>query len=231
MLRLVAAGLSNRQIAETLEDLGAHRQVPRHRHLQQARRRQPRAGGGARRRARPALGVGRAERRSLYAQDVGRPVASLISTLSVSDRSPPVPTHEATTRCDPTIAIMTTTSRNGRTRRRRASRSPAAHRVWASRWSANSSRRGARVAFVARTRGHVEAVARAHPGAYGIVGDVARKEDIYPIALQIPATLAVSTCSSTTRPASDRRRLRCWPTPSVRISSWRWPPTCSARSA
>jgi NAD(P)-dependent dehydrogenase (short-subunit alcohol dehydrogenase family) len=49
--------------------------------------------------------------------------------------------------------------------------------------------RGARVAFVARTREHVESVARAHPGAYGIVGDVAQKEDIYPIALQIVGNL------------------------------------------
>jgi len=49
--------------------------------------------------------------------------------------------------------------------------------------------RGARVAFVARTRAHVEAVARAHPGAHGIVGDVSRKEDIYPIALQIAGNL------------------------------------------
>ena len=49
--------------------------------------------------------------------------------------------------------------------------------------------RGAHVAFVARTPAHVEAVARAHPGAHGIVGDVARKEDIYPIALQIAGIL------------------------------------------
>jgi len=47
------------------------------------------------------------------------------------------------------------------------------------------TRRGARVAFVARTRERVDEVARAHPNAYGIVGDVASKEDIYPIALQI----------------------------------------------
>jgi NAD(P)-dependent dehydrogenase (short-subunit alcohol dehydrogenase family) len=47
------------------------------------------------------------------------------------------------------------------------------------------TRRGARVAFVARTRERVDDVARAHPNAYGIVGDVASKEDIYPIALQI----------------------------------------------
>jgi len=50
-------------------------------------------------------------------------------------------------------------------------------------------RRGARVAFVARTRERVDEVARAHPRAFGIVGDVARKEDIYPIALQIAGNL------------------------------------------
>jgi len=49
--------------------------------------------------------------------------------------------------------------------------------------------RGARVAFVARTPARVEAIARAHPAAYGIVGDVARKEDIHPIALQIVGNL------------------------------------------
>jgi NAD(P)-dependent dehydrogenase (short-subunit alcohol dehydrogenase family) len=49
--------------------------------------------------------------------------------------------------------------------------------------------RGARVAFVARTRDRVEAVARAHPGSHGVVGDVAKKEDIYPIALQITGNL------------------------------------------
>ena len=50
-------------------------------------------------------------------------------------------------------------------------------------------RRGARVAFVARTGERVDEVARAHPGACGIVGDVAQKEDIYPIALQIAGNL------------------------------------------
>jgi NAD(P)-dependent dehydrogenase (short-subunit alcohol dehydrogenase family) len=49
--------------------------------------------------------------------------------------------------------------------------------------------RRARVAFVARTRGRVEDVARDHPGTVGIVGDVARKEDIYPVALQIAGAL------------------------------------------
>src|SRR5437763_13392799 len=49
-------------------------------------------------------------------------------------------------------------------------------------------RRKAQVAFVART---ARAVARAagETGAHGIVGDVARKEDIHPIALQIGAAL------------------------------------------
>jgi NAD(P)-dependent dehydrogenase (short-subunit alcohol dehydrogenase family) len=49
--------------------------------------------------------------------------------------------------------------------------------------------RGAQVAFVARTREQVERVAREHPGAHGIVGDVSKKDDIYPIALQITGTL------------------------------------------
>ena len=46
-------------------------------------------------------------------------------------------------------------------------------------------RDGARVAFIARGRERVEAVQRACPGTHGIVGDVASKEAIYPIALQI----------------------------------------------
>jgi NAD(P)-dependent dehydrogenase (short-subunit alcohol dehydrogenase family) len=46
-------------------------------------------------------------------------------------------------------------------------------------------RRGAHVAFVARTRDRVERVAAELAGAYGIVGDVSKKEDIYPIAVQI----------------------------------------------
>jgi NAD(P)-dependent dehydrogenase (short-subunit alcohol dehydrogenase family) len=49
--------------------------------------------------------------------------------------------------------------------------------------------RGARVAFVARTRDSVHDVAQSHPGAYGIVGDVGQKNDIYPIALQIMGNL------------------------------------------
>jgi NAD(P)-dependent dehydrogenase (short-subunit alcohol dehydrogenase family) len=51
------------------------------------------------------------------------------------------------------------------------------------------SRRGARVAFVARGRARVERVAAEFPGSHGIVGDVSRKDDIYPIALQIVGEL------------------------------------------
>ena len=49
--------------------------------------------------------------------------------------------------------------------------------------------RAASVAFVGRTRERVEAVARAHHGTHGIVGDVSRKDDIHPIALQIVGNL------------------------------------------
>lgn len=49
-------------------------------------------------------------------------------------------------------------------------------------------RRGARVAFVARSRERVELVAREH-GAHGIVGDISVKDDIYPIAVQIAGEL------------------------------------------
>jgi NAD(P)-dependent dehydrogenase (short-subunit alcohol dehydrogenase family) len=49
--------------------------------------------------------------------------------------------------------------------------------------------RGARVAFVARTRERVAQVARENAGAHGIAGDVSAKEDIYPVALQITGEL------------------------------------------
>jgi len=49
--------------------------------------------------------------------------------------------------------------------------------------------RGARVAFVARTRADVERVASARSGAHGVVGDIAAKHDIYPIALEIAQAL------------------------------------------
>ncbi|HEY0760754.1 MAG TPA: SDR family oxidoreductase [Pyrinomonadaceae bacterium] len=49
--------------------------------------------------------------------------------------------------------------------------------------------KGARVAFVARTRERVEQVARENPGAHGIVADIGAKEDIYPTAVQITGEL------------------------------------------
>lgn len=48
---------------------------------------------------------------------------------------------------------------------------------------------GAQVAFVARTPARVAQVARSLPGTHGLVGDITRKDDIYPLALQITAAL------------------------------------------
>jgi NAD(P)-dependent dehydrogenase (short-subunit alcohol dehydrogenase family) len=53
--------------------------------------------------------------------------------------------------------------------------------------------RGARVTFVARDRERVSRIAAAM-GAHGIVGDIARKEDIHPIALQIVGMLGGLDC-------------------------------------
>ena len=52
----------------------------------------------------------------------------------------------------------------------------------------NLTARGARVAFVARTRASVERVAQ-ETGASGFVGDVGRKDDIHPMALEITWSL------------------------------------------
>jgi NAD(P)-dependent dehydrogenase (short-subunit alcohol dehydrogenase family) len=49
--------------------------------------------------------------------------------------------------------------------------------------------RSAQVAFVARSRERVERVVREQHGAHGIVGDVSKKEDAYPIAMQIVGAL------------------------------------------
>jgi NAD(P)-dependent dehydrogenase (short-subunit alcohol dehydrogenase family) len=49
--------------------------------------------------------------------------------------------------------------------------------------------RGAQVAFVARRREGVEGVMREHAGAHGIVGDVSKRDDIHPIAVQIVGLL------------------------------------------
>jgi NAD(P)-dependent dehydrogenase (short-subunit alcohol dehydrogenase family) len=50
-------------------------------------------------------------------------------------------------------------------------------------------RRGARVAFIARSRERVERVAREHRGTHGIVGDISSKDDIYPVAMQVVGEL------------------------------------------
>ena len=49
--------------------------------------------------------------------------------------------------------------------------------------------RGARVAFVARRRPDVERTMLDFPAAHGIAGDVSRKEDVHPIAIQILGAL------------------------------------------
>src|SRR5687768_16858156 len=49
--------------------------------------------------------------------------------------------------------------------------------------------RGARVAFVARHRPDVERTMLDSPAAHGIVGDVSRKEDVHPIAIQVLGAL------------------------------------------
>ncbi|HTT14000.1 MAG TPA: SDR family oxidoreductase [Burkholderiaceae bacterium] len=49
--------------------------------------------------------------------------------------------------------------------------------------------RGAAIAFVARHAARVAEVARTVAGTHGIAGDVGRKEDIHPIALQITGAL------------------------------------------
>ena len=69
-----------------------------------------------------------------------------------------------------------------------ASRSRAERPASGWRWCNDSSARGARVAFVARTAADVEHTA-IETGAHGIVGDVGEKDDIYPIALQVTAGL------------------------------------------
>ncbi|MBB2842060.1 UNVERIFIED_ORG: NAD(P)-dependent dehydrogenase (short-subunit alcohol dehydrogenase family) [Rhizobium etli] len=48
--------------------------------------------------------------------------------------------------------------------------------------------KGASIAFVARTAANVDRVA-AETGAHGIVADIGKKEDIYPIAMQVTANL------------------------------------------
>ena len=82
---------------------------------------------------------------------------------------------------------------------------------------------GAQVAFVARTAARVEAVAKELPGTHGIVGDVAVKEDIHPIALQILGRLggvdALINNASALGPTPLRPRSLARRRPAVRGSS------------
>ena len=48
---------------------------------------------------------------------------------------------------------------------------------------------GAKVAFVARRRDGVASVMRTLPGAHGIAGDVSKKDEIHPIAIQVLSAL------------------------------------------
>jgi NAD(P)-dependent dehydrogenase (short-subunit alcohol dehydrogenase family) len=50
-------------------------------------------------------------------------------------------------------------------------------------------KQGALVAFVARRREGIAEVLKRFPAAHGIAGDVARKEDIHPIAIQVTSAL------------------------------------------
>lgn len=51
------------------------------------------------------------------------------------------------------------------------------------------TRRGATVGFLARDRERVRAVERDVPGSVGVVGDIAAKDDIHPVALQLVGRL------------------------------------------
>jgi NAD(P)-dependent dehydrogenase (short-subunit alcohol dehydrogenase family) len=48
---------------------------------------------------------------------------------------------------------------------------------------------GASVAFVARDRTKIDKTLAEIPGTHGIAGDVSRKEDIYPIAMEVTGEL------------------------------------------
>jgi NAD(P)-dependent dehydrogenase (short-subunit alcohol dehydrogenase family) len=80
--------------------------------------------------------------------------------------------------------------------------------------------RGARVAFVARTARAVEQIVN-ETGASGIVGDVGRKEDIYPVALQVLGNLGgldalinnASALGPTPLPCLPIRNAKSWSRP------------------
>ena len=72
---------------------------------------------------------------------------------------------------------------------------------------------------------------RDETGAHGIVGDVGRKDDIYPIALQITRQPRRARRADQQRlEPRPGRRWRCSPTPNARSLKRRSRSTCSARS-
>ena len=168
-------------------DLGADRQVPRHRDLQQARRRQPRPGGGDRRRARPAFPsrMTRTSSRpkcSKRTQSPLRPRARSAGRLALlrsdrcaalSERTMPVARATAALRSAHDTSHRPSSAASPGRRARGDHRRHL--RAWGWRWCA-SSRAVARAWRSSRAPRAASKRSRAqHPGAHGIVGDVARK--------------------------------------------------------
>jgi NAD(P)-dependent dehydrogenase (short-subunit alcohol dehydrogenase family) len=75
--------------------------------------------------------------------------------------------------------------------------------------------RGARVVFIARTAQNVEQIAN-ETGACGIVGDVGRKQDSYPVALQVLGNLGGLDALINNASALDQRRFRFLPIRNVK---------------
>jgi NAD(P)-dependent dehydrogenase (short-subunit alcohol dehydrogenase family) len=89
--------------------------------------------------------------------------------------------------------------------------------------------RGSRVAFVARGRDAVRRAASEHADVYGIVGDVSKKEDIYPIAVQILGGLGGLDVLINNASHLGPTPWRCWLTPTAKTSSGHSQRTCSRR--
>jgi len=90
--------------------------------------------------------------------------------------------------------------------------------------------RGAQVAFVARRRDGVERVVREHPGAHGIVGDVSKKDDIHPIAIQILGVLGGLDVLVNNASDLGPDHSLCWRIPSAKTWSAPFGRTCWGHS-
>ena len=90
--------------------------------------------------------------------------------------------------------------------------------------------RGARVAFVARNRMTSNVSPAKLPAPVGIVGDVSRKEDIHPIAIQVIGALGGLDVLVNNASSLGPVPLARWRTRNARISSWRSRRTWSVRS-